>query len=67
MSKEERRIRDFSSGIRKLGEDSRNYLHRLTQALFLVEQPPVCPILQEEPTERKIFTMNPAIVREGSR
>ena len=43
MTKAERRIRAFSSGMKKLGDDSRNYIHRLTRALFLAEQPPFNP------------------------
>jgi hypothetical protein len=41
MTKTERRIRTFSSGMRKLDNNSINYIHWLTQVLFLVEHPPV--------------------------
>jgi cob(I)alamin adenosyltransferase len=44
MVKAERRIRDFSSGIKKLSNHSLDYIHRLTQVLFLVERPPVYPV-----------------------
>jgi cob(I)alamin adenosyltransferase len=44
MVKAERRIRAFLSGIKKLDNNSLNYIHRLTQVLFLVECPPVYPV-----------------------
>jgi hypothetical protein len=47
MTKEERRVRDLSSGMKKLGDESRDYIHRLANVLFLVEQPPVCPVLRK--------------------
>ena len=43
MTKAERRIRDFSSGMKKLGNGSRTYIHKLANVLLLVEKPPVCP------------------------
>ena len=53
MTKDERRIRDFSSGMKNLGDDSRDYIHRLTNALFLVEQPPVCPGFEKKAKHAK--------------
>jgi cob(I)alamin adenosyltransferase len=44
MIKAERRIKTFSSGIKKLDNNSLNYIHRLTQVLFMVEHPPVYPV-----------------------
>ena len=44
MTKPERRIRDFSLGMKKLGKDSRGYIHKLAHVLLLVEKPPVCPV-----------------------
>ncbi|MDR0455685.1 MAG: hypothetical protein LBH20_03250 [Treponema sp.] len=44
MTKEERRIRDFLWGMKKLGGRSRRYIHQLTHVLFMVEQPPVPPV-----------------------
>lgn len=38
MTIAEQRITDFTSGINALGDDSRQYLHRITHALFMVEQ-----------------------------
>ena len=46
MTDAEQRLVDFSSGMKKLGNDSRNYIHKLTHVLFLVEQPPVYPVLE---------------------
>jgi len=46
MTKSERRIGDFSSGIKKLNNHSLNYIHKLTQVLFMVEHPLVCPCLE---------------------
>jgi cob(I)alamin adenosyltransferase len=43
MVKTERRIKAFSSGLKKLDKNSLNYIHRLAQVLFLVERPPVNP------------------------
>ncbi|MCL2763344.1 MAG: hypothetical protein FWD36_09110 [Treponema sp.] len=46
MTKAEWRIRNFSSGMQKLGDNSRNYMHKLTHILFLVEHAPICPVLE---------------------
>ena len=48
MTRAERRLRDFSSGMMNLGADSRNYIHQLTHILFLVEKPPVCPVPNDD-------------------
>jgi cob(I)alamin adenosyltransferase len=48
MVKTERRIRAFSSGLKKLDKNSLNYIHRLAQVLFLVERPPVNPVSGEK-------------------
>jgi hypothetical protein len=37
MTKTERRSKDFSSGMRKLGNQSLNYIHKLAQVLLMVE------------------------------
>jgi len=51
MTKSERRIGDFSSGIKKLNNHSLNYIHKLTQVLFMIEHPPVCPGLEKKDAE----------------
>jgi len=43
MTKAERRISDFSSGVRKLDVKSLSYIRKLTQVLFTVEHLPVYP------------------------
>jgi len=43
MTKAERRISDFSSGMKKLNVKSLSYIHRLTQVLFTVEHSPIYP------------------------
>ena len=48
MNKTERRVRDFSSGMTNLGDDSRKYIQKLTNVLFFVEQPPVCPVIEKK-------------------
>ena len=53
MTKEERRIRDFSSGMKNLDDEGRSYIHRLTNILFLVEKPPVCPVVEINNTKSK--------------
>jgi len=53
MTKSERRIGDFSLGIKKLNNHSLNYIHKLTQILFMVEHPPVCPSLEKKDAEVK--------------
>jgi len=53
MTKIERRINDFSSGIKKLNNHSLNYIHRLTKVLFLVEHPPIYPVFEKKETEVK--------------
>jgi hypothetical protein len=51
MTKTKRRINDFSSGIRKLNNKSLSYINKLTQILFMVEQPPVYPGLEKKAHE----------------
>jgi hypothetical protein len=51
MTKTERRIVAFSSGIKKLNNHSLNYIHSLTQVLFLIEHPPVYPAAREKIAE----------------
>ena len=51
MTDSEQRLVDFSSGMKKLGNDSRDYIHKLTQVLFLVEKPPVYPVLEKKPSK----------------
>ena len=53
MTKAEQRLRDFSSGMKKLGNDSRDYIHKLTRVLFFVEKPPVCPVAEVISGKRK--------------
>jgi len=53
MTKAERRINDFSSGMRKLENNSLSYINRLTQALFMVEHPPVYPVSEKKNVESK--------------
>jgi hypothetical protein len=53
MTKTEQRIRAFSSGMKKLDNHSRNYIHRLTQILFLAEHPPVYPVSGKKAFESK--------------
>jgi hypothetical protein len=48
MTKAERRINDFSSGIKQLSDESRNYIHKLTHVLHLVEKPPIYPGLEKK-------------------
>jgi hypothetical protein len=43
MVKAERRIKAFSSGLKKLDKNNLNYIHKLAQVLSLVECPPVNP------------------------
>ncbi|WP_461257163.1 hypothetical protein [Treponema sp. R80B11-R83G3] len=51
MNKAERRINDFSSGVKKLNTNSVNYIHKLTQVLFMVEHQPVYPISGKKSSE----------------
>ena len=53
MTKEEQRLRDFSSGMKKLGNDSRDYIQKLTHVLFLVEQPPNYPVFEKKTKQAK--------------
>jgi len=39
MTKAERRISDFSSGMKKLNDKNLRYIRKLTQVLFTVEHP----------------------------
>ena len=58
MTKEEWRIRDFSFGIEKLCDESRNYIERLTLALFFIEKPPVFPLHGEKDRTSQEFKCN---------
>lgn len=41
MTKTERRIKDFSLGLKKLGKNNLDYINRLTHVLLFVDQVPV--------------------------
>jgi len=43
MTKTEKRVEIFKSGMKVLSEDSKDYIHKLTHILLLVEHPPVYP------------------------
>jgi len=51
MTKVERRIKNFSSGLKKLGNDNQNYIHKITHDLFLIEKFTACSVLVKESTE----------------
>jgi hypothetical protein len=51
--KTEQRIRDFSSGIKKLGDDNREYILKLTHDLFLIEKLTACSVLVKKDTATK--------------
>jgi len=51
MTKTGGRIKTFSSGIKKLSNHSLDYIHRLTQILFMVEHPPIYPVSLEKADE----------------
>jgi hypothetical protein len=38
MTREERRVQEFSSGLANLGGQSRDYLQNLTHAMFFIER-----------------------------
>jgi len=48
MTKSEQRIKNFSSGLKKLGKNYQNYIHKLTGDLFLIEKFPACPALAKK-------------------
>jgi len=50
MTKAEKRIEDFSLGMKNLGEDSRNYFYKLVHELFLIEKLSACSLLVEKKT-----------------
>jgi len=51
MTKSEQRIKNFSYGLNKLGNDNQNYIHKITHALFLIEKFTACSVLVKERTE----------------
>jgi len=57
MTKAERRIEDFSLGLKKLSDDSRKYICKLAQILFLVEQLPHHPNARKKTRKSKITNM----------
>ena len=54
MTIAERRIKSFSSGLKKLGNDNQNYVHKITHDLFLIEKFTACSVLVKESTELRI-------------
>jgi len=48
MTKAERRIRDFSSGLKKLSDKSQNYINKLAHNLFLIEQSSAYPVFNKK-------------------
>jgi hypothetical protein len=53
MTKTERRIKDFSSGITKLGDQSLDCIRKLAQVLLMVEHTFVYQHLEKKTTEIK--------------
>jgi len=51
MTKAERRIKNFSSGLKKLGNDNQNYIQKITHDLFLIEKSTACSVLVKKNTE----------------
>jgi len=50
MTKAERRIGDFSLGMKSLSENSRNYIHKLVHELFRIEKLSACSLLAKKKT-----------------
>jgi len=48
MTKAEQRIRSFKSGMKKLGDNNKEYISKLTHVLFFVEQPPVNTVVKKK-------------------
>ena len=48
MTKTDRRIKDFTSGINKLSNGSKSYIHKLSHILLLIEKIPVNPIIEKK-------------------
>ena len=55
MNKSERRIRNFSCGLKKLGNDNQNYIQKLTYDLFVIEKLSADSVFVKKNTE---FGMN---------
>jgi len=53
MTKAERRIKDFSSGMKDLDSASQNKIHNLAKNLLLIEKTPVCPAAEKKPRNLK--------------
>ena len=53
MTREEQQLKDFSSGMKKLGNGSRNYIHKIAHALLLIEQTSVCKVFENNFLESK--------------
>jgi len=64
MNKAERKINDFSSGMKKLDDKSLKYIHKLAQVLFAVEHSTVFTGLRKKAVKtrkknhRKIYCPN---------
>ncbi|MDR0503033.1 MAG: hypothetical protein LBH16_06895 [Treponema sp.] len=53
MNNAEKRIKNFSSGLRKLNKKNQDYINKLAHVLLLVEQPPVCPSVERADTGKE--------------
>ena len=53
MTKTEQRVRNFSSGLKNLSENSQDYMNKLTQNLYFIEQATVFPVLKGKKAEMK--------------
>jgi len=51
MTKSEQRIKNFSSGLKKLGNDNQDYIRMLIGDLFLIEKFPACQALAKKSWE----------------
>ena len=63
MTKRERQVKNFSSGLKKLSINGQRYINKLTRELFLVEQSSIFstfnenyPKLEEQNAKKSAFS-----------
>jgi hypothetical protein len=66
MTRDELRSKEFSSGLRKLSGENRDYVKNLTLSLFFIENPPVCPVKKANAADCRTRTGS-KIKRRGHR
>lgn len=54
MTKKERRIKTFSSRLKKLSDNSKDHIQKLIHILLLIEELPVCTVTEKKQLKKGV-------------